>query len=493
MGLMLRRDTLKVITAAGLWAAASAAGAGCPPPILWERAYAGPAGSYDEARGVAVDVSANVVVAGYSQGEVLIRKYSSAGGLIWSIPRVSPSASGSSAYAIAVDASGNIIVAGEDAVADTAAGASILVLKYDPAGTLLWARTPNGAGSGYDIARAAAAGPGGRIAIAGIVNYQMPGLGDWMVSVYDSDGTLLWRDVYDSPASNEEAARGVVFDASGNVIAVGYEERPDVGQPRQMLIRKYSPSGSVLWSQTSHGGAADDESGCGVAVDHDGNLVVASYLVQAGPTGLPFMEIRRYSPGGSLLASKEFMAAPGERPAGVAVDPYGNVAFALPRRVAKLDPALNEIWNRFDSFFDTLGIATDGSGRVIVAGNTEPLTIDKDWLIRMYEAFGPPDCYRSMHESQETTPFPNPVTGDRVIIGLPSLRADAEEVTVEVFTASFQWAFRGVWRDVRTIQKAVAITGISRWAPGFYTVRASAKLAGGQTQTWKEAVMVVKR
>jgi len=98
---------------------------------------------------------------------------------------------------------------------------------------------------------------------------------------------------------------------------------------------------------------------------------------------------------------------------------------------------------------------------------------------------------RPVYDS-ESLVYPNPVTGDRMRVGV-ALANDASELEVEVYNSGFQRVFRGVWREVGAAEGGVDIDGILKWAPGVYLIKVRAKYAVGGTQDFKTVKAVVKR
>jgi len=100
--------------------------------LLWSRFHAGPYGSWDSPRGIAVDNSGNVVVTGTSAGDYVTIKYSGAGVALWTNRYDGPTTnSADGAFAVAVDSSGNVFVTG-------ISGSDCATVAYSAAGAPLW-------------------------------------------------------------------------------------------------------------------------------------------------------------------------------------------------------------------------------------------------------------------------------------------------------------------------------------------------------------------
>jgi len=317
--------------------------------LVWERTHNGPAGADDEAFGIAVDGSDNVIVAG-SEGTLseganwMVRKYDSAGTPLWTVPYNSQGANNDYATAVAVDGSGNVAVAGYEYRTDLGQERDWRVNSYDAGGSLVWSVSYDGAAHSIDMAYAVAADSSGNVVVAGT---EVATGYDFLVRKYDSGGNLLWSAAYDSPAHNNDILRGVAVDAGGNVYAAGYELRPDLGESYNWVLRKYDSGGVLVWSRTYNNPNDTDDTVFGMALDPAGNpIVVGTSYVPATNFDLA---IRKWSPSGDLLW-------------GVLYDSPGHA----------LDFAY--------------GGAVDARGDILVAGleNRPDLSQGYNWLVQKY-------------------------------------------------------------------------------------------------------------
>ncbi len=65
------------------------------------------------------------------------------------------------------------------------------------------------------------------------------------------------------------------LDNNGNIVAAGYSQRNNTG--RDILVAKFSPSGSLLWSYTYNGLDSDDDEIHAIALDNVGNIYATGY------------------------------------------------------------------------------------------------------------------------------------------------------------------------------------------------------------------------
>lgn len=476
-----------VLMLAGLPAGA---GAWCPPPLLWERVQP-PAGAGVHTADVAVDGAGNVIavdtVVASSDGVLFhLVKYDGAGQLLWSRSWYPPVAGGS-ATSVAANASGRIAVGGN---AWYGGVHTSLVQSWQPDGTLLWSRTRSG--PGQDQVNRVAVNAAGQVAFAGWANSDGYSVGDWLAGLYDATGTPVWTSVYNSPAAADDQAKDVAFDAGGNVIVAGYEDRPDRGEGTNWLVRMHAPAGTLTWSRSVN--AAASERASAVAVDGAGAIVVAGsrggsasaedlWIHKFDSAGQPGLAVRLGGPGYAVEATGLACAADGTYLAGFSTSNYTIM------NTFRLDPAFNVLWSLHEPAF---GAAVDGNGDVVLGikgwyGSTMGLDVAK------YRAYGPEICAVSPSLGGKALGvFPNPVTGDSCVVEVP-IEQPATRVVVEVYSVGHRLAYRGIWTGVTVAERAVPLKGLSGWAPGRYVIMAKATLADGQTWEFHSAQLLVKR
>lgn len=231
------------------------------------------------------------------------------------------------------------------------------VWALDPEPTLDWAQVAGGTGD--DNATSTAQDPNGNVFVAGKVD-AAPTFGegaaaqtlqtsgpsrDAYLAKYAPDGTLLWAVVGGGTGYDE--FRDVVVDGGGNAYVTGSFTRTATfqsvgGSPSatysavtseraDVIIAKYSPNGTLIWSAT--GGGPENDVGYGIGYDIGGNVVVAGQfqgtatfggtsLVSAGGTDVL---VTRLSSTGSYLWARRAGGAGNEYGSSAATDPAGNV------------------------------------------------------------------------------------------------------------------------------------------------------------------------
>lgn len=295
--------------------------------VLWAK-RAGGSGGADKALSIVTDVNGNVFVGGTFDSpsisfgtstltnggggctDIFIMKFDSSGNPQWA-----KSVGGTAfdyEHAVAVDANGNsyvvgeygstTIVAGTTTFSVTTGGSSnpydIIIVKYDPSGNVLWAKSPKG--SYQDFANSITVDSNNNTYVVGSFDSPTLNLGttsltnaggpggnpDLFIVKYDPSGNILWAQRGDDSYSG---ARSVTVDASDNVYVVGnfYGSSMTFGTinlinsngNNDVFIVKYDASGTVLWAKSA-GGLGQDFA-YSVSVDANGNSYIAGSFESA--------------------------------------------------------------------------------------------------------------------------------------------------------------------------------------------------------------------
>lgn len=321
--------------------------------IEWVRQFGAPEyvsglPTADGIQSVAVDVSGNVYVTGCTGGaltgqtssgldDAFVRGYDASGNELWT--RQFGTSGWDRAQSVAVDADGNIYVAGyTDNVfpGQTSSGSGdAFVRKYDASGNELW--TIQFGTSSWDEADSVAVGASGNIYVAGYTSGALPGqssfgASDAFVRKYSSSGSVIWTRQFGT--STYDGASGVAVDALGNVYVAGYTDGALPGQTSfgdlDAFVRKYNSSGSERW--TRQFGTSDVDTVRGIAVDAAGNAYVGglTFGTLPGQTSSGEMDafVRKYNSSGSAIWTRQFGTFDWEYVSSVAVDDESNVYFA---------------------------------------------------------------------------------------------------------------------------------------------------------------------
>lgn len=297
---------------------------------LWTRSLDGLGGSDDEGLDIAIDLSGNVYVTGYSKGngtndDYQTIKYNSTGVLQWSATYNYAANQDEQANSIGIDLSGNVYVTGQS---DSDVSAAVVnddyaTVKYSSAGVQLWVVRYNGSGNTTDRAMKIAVTSAGNVYITGRSDN---GTDDDFVTIkYSTSGTQTWLTSFDS--GDKDKAETMVIDGSENVYVTG---RSNNGTDDDFLTIKYSSSGIDLWSGgiIYNGSGANDDKPTAIAVDGSGNVYVTgrSDSDNSATINYDFATIKYNSTGSQLWASTYNGVGNGnDTPSGIIVDGTGKV------------------------------------------------------------------------------------------------------------------------------------------------------------------------
>jgi uncharacterized protein YceK len=222
---------------------------------LWVARYSGPLDSYDIPTAMVIDTSGNVYVTGSSEGSGTGRdyatvKYDSSENQLWASRYNGPENSMDRATAMAIDISGNVYVTGFSVGSDT--DDDYATVKYDSAGNQLWVLRYNGPANKRDVAYAIAVDKSGNVYVTG-KSKGVNDFGDEAINYatikYDTNGNLQWVARSSGPANSYDAALAIVLDGSCNIYVTGfYAEDLLPDDDRILWDRNYA---TVKYSQAS--------------------------------------------------------------------------------------------------------------------------------------------------------------------------------------------------------------------------------------------------
>ena len=213
---------------------------------------------------------------------------------------------------VAVDTSRNVFVAGyffKTVDFDPGSGvdnhtsngyADAFLIKFDPSGNSLWARTWGGVSPVGDNASSVAIDPSGSAYVAGnftdtidfdpgagVDSHTSGGTADAFLSKFDSSGDFLWTRTWGGLGWGG-VTRSVAVDASGSAFVSGYfrgtadfdpgseVDSHSANGDEDAFLSKFDSSGEFVWAIT-WGGTAHDWA-ASVAIDPSGDSYVASYF-----------------------------------------------------------------------------------------------------------------------------------------------------------------------------------------------------------------------
>jgi hypothetical protein len=311
--------------------------------LLWTKTWGGTSDDY--ATAVAVDSTGNnIYVTGGTRSfgagwfDVFLLKFDSGGNLVWS--KTWGGSSYDVGHDIAFDSSGNVLVAAETYSYNppNKGSSSGAVLKFTPAGSLLWSRVW---ASGVPIVRGPVYDGGYSLDVDGAGNILLSGITwDYNVSPYhnsifvvkwDSSGNFLWNRNWAGPSEDEAwGTKTVRADPAGNVYVAGRTASQCTSTnfatcDFDVLLLKLNQSGNFVWSKTWKPGTGYDTA-ISFVFDPSGNIVITGAKDEFGPTAAPIL--LRFDPSGNLLSSLAWSGGPGAVGSAVTLDPSGDVFVA---------------------------------------------------------------------------------------------------------------------------------------------------------------------
>jgi PQQ-like domain len=230
----------------------------------WVRTYNGPNSFDDNPKSIAVSAGGLVAVTGESTGGVTSFDfatilYDTNGNELWVRRYNNPSDTGDYGFDVALGPAGEVYVVGLSA-------ADATLVKYDASGNQQWVRAYNGPANLSDLFQRVRVDSNGDVIAAGYV--QSPSFyTDLLVAKYDSEGTLLWDDIYVGPIESDDWATAIALDANDAIYLTGAS---DTG----LLTARYDPNGERVWLDVYVAGPFANR-GYSVAIDMKGNVVSA--------------------------------------------------------------------------------------------------------------------------------------------------------------------------------------------------------------------------
>lgn len=249
----------------------------------WVMRYNGSGNSDDAARAIAVDDIGNVYVTGQSVGsgtgaDYTTIKYDTSGQEKWVVRYNGPGNGTDVAYSIAVDGSSNVYVTGAS-IGTTFDDFDYAAIKYNSDGQQQWVARYDRFGNGYDAATAMTVDGAGNVYVTGRSRDPSTNYEYYLTVKYDSSGQEQWVGSYSGPDNGYHIALGIAVDGAGNVYVTG-ESR--AGNFSDYATVKYNASGIEEWVARYNGPGGQDDQARGIAVDESGNVYVAGTSVGSG-------------------------------------------------------------------------------------------------------------------------------------------------------------------------------------------------------------------
>ena len=187
-------------------------------------------------------------------------------------------------------------------------------------------RYSNVASNANDRASKVVSDAAGDIIVTGVTDDLVHGQDMLTIKYSGADGTVLWQQRYNGSANRRDYATALAVDGDGNVVVAGYSNN---GTNNDHYTAKYAAAnGTVLWEQRHNGSMNGDDQAPAVAVDGSGNVVVTRSSDDGPPSFNADYYTAKYAAAtGVLLWEKRYNGPANgtDFPKAVVVDGSGNV------------------------------------------------------------------------------------------------------------------------------------------------------------------------
>ncbi len=250
---------------------------------IWSALFTGSA-LFDGGKDVTVDASNNVIVTGthsFSATDIDYRviKYNSAGVQQWTYSN--GTTLNDEGKVVVTDAVGNIYVAGHSEFSTATTYVDFLVLKFSPAGALLFSVTRDSGFNKLDTPHAMKLDASGNIYVGGQGFTTVQNEEDYLLMKFNNTGTFQWLQVYAGDAEALDRINALDVDqTSGNIFVTGRSK--SIASSEDYYTIAYSPAGAVLWSDRFSSAGLGFDEGADIALGASGNLYVTGYSYNAG-------------------------------------------------------------------------------------------------------------------------------------------------------------------------------------------------------------------
>lgn len=279
--------------------------------------------SNDGARAIIALAEGGYALAGYTysyvsrSADVLLVRTDPSGAQVWARSYGGPLAQGGHAVARAPD--GGYLVAGYAATVSPGAN-NVYILKTDSTGSSIWSKTFGG--TEVDEAHALCpASDGGYVVVGDTWSYGAGGADVLMLKI-DANGNQVWQKTFGGSA--DERGNAVAPTADGGYIIAGRTFSFGAGLLDMYLV-KTDATGNLVWQET-FGGTASDEA-CGVAQTADGGHIVAGFTDSYGEGNFDAYLVKTNA-SGDLLWQKTYGGAQDDGANCLTVDADGGFILA---------------------------------------------------------------------------------------------------------------------------------------------------------------------
>ncbi len=112
----------------------------------------------------------------------------------------------------------------------------------------------------------------GNVYVAGTSKNEISGM-DYLIIKYNQVGEELWKHTYSGNGNYKDELLGLVLDDLNNIYVTGYCFNTDT--EKDITTIKYSSNGEIEWVKNYNGSANKSDLGTAIGIDHEANIYVA--------------------------------------------------------------------------------------------------------------------------------------------------------------------------------------------------------------------------
>lgn len=361
----------------------------------WSKRYDDPINHYnDRAYCMAVDHNGNPVVVGETNGDWIIIKYSASGDTLWKM--IWGTSSTDIIKSITIDKYNCVYVTGYFTSGSAVAFEDILIRKYSSEGDLIW--STQFSQNYYDYSYAITVDDSGYTYVTGyssslssntsydIVTLKLDQNGYFSSTWADEGKGIGVRINTGSGLYANDYGKDIAVDNAGNVYVLASTEAGSSGSRHELLTLKYDARGELKWS-TSYHGTIGDNTPIKLAIDNLGNIYVTGTSLGQSISGNDYNDIVtiKYDSAGVEKWVNRFNgpANQEDRCYDMVIDNFSNIYVAGSSYTSngtdfvtiKYDSLGAEKWVKyFDASYQNIdearSIAIDQSGNIYVTGTS---------------------------------------------------------------------------------------------------------------------------
>lgn len=351
---------------------------------------------------MAIDASGNVVVTGKSKttsakDDYATVKYNSSLVSQWT-KTLDQAGKTDRATGVYVDAAGDVYVTGRS---NNGNDDDYLTIKYASAnGANSWAAykifDSNGDDQATDIG-----GNANKVVVTGTKNNGFQ-TDIQTVAYAPSNGAELWSTAYANANGKNESANHITVNASDVAIVTGtVNVSASVTTNNDILVLKYNGTGAEQFVKIIGGNSNVDDNGSASLLDGSGNIYTVGALVNS--TTMKDASLIEHDNAGTLQFNKTYNGNGEFTEKGVALCMSSGVLYSTGYTYVngedrnfctiKYDAAGNKVWTKTlngpgNDTDEPIGMATDGSGNIYVAGRSKNAANNYDIFIIKYNSAG---------------------------------------------------------------------------------------------------------